>query len=162
MGHLVINSHADNFEPKIAPRHLRSALDHYDPKKHATIWGKTAGKQNWIHSGLFTYQLALQWGDMDGLNTWHAKQVAGLEVYELASRRNFKQTGTLMAEVGDILFTPLHVLVLLGKEDMGKKTLDALGFCRGDGDAGFNPFWSVISKHIGALGTFPKEANYAM
>ena len=116
MGHLIVNSHADNFEPKIPPRSLRTAIKQYNPSRDAAVWAKTAGKQNWIHSGLFTYQLALQWGDVESLNTWHAKHLAGLEAYNLATGRNFKQTGTLMAEVGDILFTPLHVLVLLGKE----------------------------------------------
>ena len=71
LGHLVVASHLESFKDfKLGKETLLCAIQDYDEKADSAIFIKTAGKQNWFHSGMFLYQVVFQWGDQ------HAAHVA--------------------------------------------------------------------------------------
>lgn len=161
INHMSIMSHSEKFKLETGEGGLVQAINDYvveeDGKKYKTI----GGKQNWLHSGLFLYMLGLQFGNLNAVMTWHGKVLKGYNDTKLATTKNYKDSaGTLMAEVGDLTITALHVLLVLGEKAAVHDLLQGIGFT--GGDEGFEKWWGAVSKHFDHMGTFPKPTWYAM
>ena len=161
LGYLVRASHLPGFPTKLSPASLADAIE------------ESSGIQTEVHflSGLFTYQLAIQWGHLAAFDTWHAKCVVSLAKYRLSICQPNdiqKQNGSLNVEAAaNLACTAMHVLLMLGKTDMLAELCDVLGFSWADVTEGrelaCEPAWFSRFEHAtAALGTFPRDTMLTM
>jgi hypothetical protein len=161
--HMVCVSHLPEYELQNGSKQtLLEAIDAYDFNGDGQEFKKIAGKQDWFRSGMWLHLLALRWGELAHAKVWQEKTLAGYKNLNLSGNFNYKQTGqTLMAEIGDNLNTPLHVLLLLGHSGLAWDLLQAMGL--GWDERGFDAWWACMKGHgVESMGTLPKDTYYAM
>ena len=163
VAHVPILSHLEKYGVENGEERLTAIIRAYDSSIDAGVFKTTCGKQNWMHSGLFLYQLCFQYGSMGDLDTWHEKVVRGYKPLSLQTSHNYKdKAGTLCAEVGDATITALPVLVMLGEKEKAAELLASLGFALDD--IGFIAWYDIVKKHSEPLGDniFSRETWYTL
>lgn len=91
VAHVSVMSHSDKWALEGGEAALVSLIDGYDVEIDGPACRSFAFKQNWMFSGMFVYMLALHYGALPAVATWHRKALAGLHKCKLDSGRDYAQ-----------------------------------------------------------------------
>ena len=79
----TVMSHHELFKIENGEAELVDALNGYSVEHDAKLYKHIGGKQNWVHSGLFLYELVLMNGNFKALDVWYEKTLKGLTELKL-------------------------------------------------------------------------------
>ena len=83
------------------------------------------------------------------------KAVESWKVSGVGEMHQYNKSSAIVAEVGDLTFTALPVLIIMGETSWAAEILNVIGFSFDD--VGFDKWFSLVRQHTHALGTWARE-----